>query len=249
MSTQGVPVSGNEVDMGRMIRESVQVLTAPKTFFAAMPKTGGLIDPVIRTVIFALVAAVINLVWSFVPIGPAVGKGILFGFAGLILFPIFALIGLFIGAVILLVLSAICGGSTDYMFCVRISGVLSVLFPINAVFGIVSKINLYLGALVSLALGFFGLWLLYNALVHALGGKEGVAKIISLILAGILILFSLGGLMFARSASRFMEGLPAQNEQIKGFEDAMEKMKQEMEKQRQEYQQENEGKEEQPTDE
>lgn len=47
--------------------------------------------------------------------------------------------------------------------------------------------------------------------------------------------------MFARSASRFMEGLPAQNEQIKGFEDAMEKMKQEMEKQRQEYQQENEG--------
>lgn len=51
-----------------------------------------------------------------------------------------------------------------------------VLFPINAVFGIVSKINLYLGALVSLALEFFGTWLLYNALVHALGEKAGLLK-------------------------------------------------------------------------
>lgn len=245
MSTQGMPVSGNEFDFGRMIRESVQVLTAPQAFFAGMARTGGLIDPVIRTVIFGFAAAVINLVWSFVPIGlVSTGYRMLGGFVGLIAFPILILVGLFIGAAILLVCSAICGGSTDYTFCVRITGVLAVMAPINALLGIASRVNLYLGLLVSLAVSFYSLWLLYNALVHALGGKAAVAKIIALVLAAISILFSLGGLAMARTASRFSEGLAKEGEQFKDFQKAMEAMKKEMEKGQKENQEE-----EQPTEE
>ena len=95
------------------------------------------------------------------------------------------LIGLFIGGVILLIVSAICGGNTNFEANVRVTAALMVLSPISALLSFTSGINLWLGGLISLAVSLYGLYLLYHALVNALKGKEGTAKVITIVLAAL----------------------------------------------------------------
>jgi len=147
----------------------------------------------------------LGLIWSILNIGPVTG-GLLGSAVGIMAFVwaiIGAIIGLFIGAVITLIVSAICGGSTDYTANATVTASLMVIMPISAAFGFLSGT---IGTIVSLAINFYALYMLYHALIGSLKAKEASAKILGLVLAGIVLLFMLIGMKAKKKANRFLDG-------------------------------------------
>ena len=193
-------------DFNLFIKESKDVLVNPKSYFSTMKTTGGMTEPLIKAVIYGAVAGIITLIWSVLNIGamsnPIFGSAI--GVMGFIWSVIGAIIGLFIGAVVTLVISAICKGSTDFEANLRVTASIMVMMPISAFLGFAGHFNIYLGLIISLAVYIFALWLLYNALVEALKANAETSKIVTYVLIVIFALFMLLGLGARRKASQFM---------------------------------------------
>jgi uncharacterized membrane protein YtjA (UPF0391 family) len=116
-----------------------------------------------------------------------------------------AVIGLFIGGVVVLIISSICKGNTDFEANVRVTAALLVIMPISALFGFTMGINLYLGLIISLVIKLFALWLLYHGLVEALKGKPDTAKIVSYVFIALMVIFLLIGMSFKNRATRLLD--------------------------------------------
>jgi hypothetical protein len=188
-------MAGSGFDFQKFINDSKSSIMNPKGFFASMAKDGGFVEPVIKALIYGIVAGVISMIWFLLNLYAA--KWGLFGVgAGFVLLNavVGAVIGLFIGGIIVLIVSAICGGSTNYEANVRVTASLMVLSPINALLSFLGALNLTLGMIVGVIVSLYGLYMFYNALVKCLGAKEGTAKIICIILAAIVLIFMLSGL-------------------------------------------------------
>lgn len=195
-------------DFNAFINESKETLLNPKSYFAALKTTGGMAEPLIKAVIYGAVAGVFAFLWSVLKIGAITG-GMFGGTVGVMVFVwyiIASVIGLFIGAVVVLVISAICKGSTDFESNVRVSASLMVLMPVSALLAFAGGINLYLGAIVTLVVNIFGLWLLYNALIETLKAKSETTKIVGYVLIAIFVLMMIGKLAAAKKANEFMDG-------------------------------------------
>lgn len=168
-----------------------------------MPTSGGLGEPVIKALVYGTLAGIISLFWSLIGFGSVGGMGAMFGgaigFMVLIWSIIGAIIGLFIGGVVMLVISAICGGNTDYEANVRVTASLMVLSPIQAFLGFFYGIGLTFGSLIGILVNSYGLYLLYIAVVQTLKGKESTAKVVSLVLTALVVL----SIFVGRSATRF----------------------------------------------
>lgn len=225
-------------DFKKFIDDSKAVLTTPKEYFSSMPTSGGFVEPLIKATIYGTIAGVISLIWSMLKLTAAAGAfgGMIGGGVGvmaLIGSIIGAIVGLFIGGVILLIVSAICGGNTNYEANVRVTAALMVLSPVNALLSFTSGINLWLGGLISLAVSLYGLYLLYHAIVGALKGKEGTAKVITIVLAAIVGLVLISALTCAKAVSTIGDKYQAdsekylkQNEEtLKDFNKMMEELK------------------------
>ena len=115
-----------------------------------------------------------------------------------------AVIGLFIGAVILLVISSICKGNTDFEANARVTAAVMVVMPISAFFGFTGHFNLYIGVVISLLINLFALWLLYNGLIEALKTNPPTTKIVMYVLIAIFVIFMLVGIGTRNRANRFM---------------------------------------------
>ena len=134
---KGVFMSEKSFDFNRFIEETKSVLLSPADYFSSMQKSGGFPEPLIKAVIYGAVAGLINLIWAVLfsssmggMFGGMFGGGI--GVFGLVMGIIGSIIGLFVGGVILLVISAICGGSTDYESNVRATAsLMALLFSFN----------------------------------------------------------------------------------------------------------------------
>ena len=199
-------MSNSTFDFNVFIKESKDVLFNPKTYFSTMKTSGGIAEPLIKAIIYGVIAGVFGLIWSFLKLGGS-GGGMLGGAIGIMSFigPIIgAIIGLFIGGVVILILSSICKGNTDFEANVRVTAAVMVVMPISAFFGFASGINLYLGVIIGLAINVFSLWLIYNGLVEALKANPGTAKILGYVLAAIFVLFMLIGLGAKRAANKFI---------------------------------------------
>lgn len=225
-------------DFKKFIDDSKAVLTTPKEYFSSMPTSGGFVEPLIKATIYGTIAGVISLIWSMLKLTAAAGAfgGMIGGGVGvmaLIGSIIGAIVGLFIGGVILLIVSAICGGNTNYEANVRVTAALMVLSPVNALLSFTSGINLWLGGLISLAVSLYGLYLLYHAIVGALKGKEGTAKVITIVLAALVGLVLISALTCAKAVSTIGDKYQAdsekylkQNEEtLKDFNKMMEELK------------------------
>ena len=182
-------------DFKKFIDDSKETLINPKSYFASMPLGGGMGEPLIKALIYSVVAAVFTLIWSFVVVGGVAG-GVFGGAVGIGAFfftIIGGIIGVFIAALIILIISSICNGNNDFEANLRVAASLMVLFPISALLT-VFKFNYYLGAIVGLLVNLYSLYLLYIAVSVALKGKEQTAKIVSYVLAGLLVIFFIVGL-------------------------------------------------------
>jgi hypothetical protein len=215
-------MSESSFNFNSFIKDSIDVLVKPKSYFSTMKTTGGIAEPLIKALIYGVVAGLIALIWGLLKMGGSVG---LFGGAvGVMLFiwhVIGAIIGLFIGAVILLVVSAICKGSTDFEANTRVTASLMVIMPINALLGFVGALNSTAGSIITLAVNLFALYLLFHGLVEALKAKTGSAKVLTIILAALLVLFFLIGLGVKKKASKFLNEF--ENKDLKELMEDIEK--------------------------
>jgi len=228
--TEGTEGTGGGFNFQQFIEDSKNVLIAPKEYFTSMAKEGGLGEPIIKALIYGALAGIISMIWSIAGLGAiggalggAIGGGI--GIMILVWAIIGAIVGLFIGGVIVLVISAICGGNTDFEANVRVTASMMVLSPINAVLGILAGIHFSIGAIVSLLVSLYGLYLLYQALVNALAAKEGTAKVVSIVLAVIPALILASTLVCARAVTSQANSWQKQMEKT-GNADAMKKLEQ-----------------------
>ena len=189
-------MSDGTFDFNQFLKESKETLLNPKSYFSSMKISGGITEPLIKAVIYGTVTGIIYLVWGLLKVG-AVGGGLLggaVGFTAFITAIIGAIIGLFIGAVILLVISSICKGNTDFEANLRVTASLMVYMPISALLSIFAGFSIYLGAVISLIVFLYTLWLLYNGLVAALKCKPETTKIVCYVLIALIVLFLLLGL-------------------------------------------------------
>lgn len=200
-------MSNGNFDVNEFVKESKDVLVNPN-YFSTMKTTGGMTEPLIRAVIYGAVSGVLYFIWSLLKIGSAT-TSILGSAVGLGVFlwaVIGAIIGLFIGAVILLVISSICKGNTDFEANVRVTAAVMVVMPITALLGFLTGMNIYLGAIIKLAIDIFALWLLYKGLTQALKAQPQSAKIVMYVLVAIFVIFIFAGLGAKRSIDSFMKG-------------------------------------------
>ena len=200
-------MSDTTFDFNVFIRESKDVLVNPKSYFSTMRTTGGVAEPLIKAVIYGVIAGVFYLLWSLLNLSASTGG--LFGSAvGVMAFVgtiIGAIIGLFVGAVIILVISSICKGNTDFEACMRVTAAVMVIMPINAFLSFLSGMNLFAGAIISIAVNIYALWLLYNGLVESLKANRETSKIVMYVLIGVMLLFMLVGIGAKKRANQFMD--------------------------------------------
>lgn len=199
-------MSNSTFNFNSFIKESIDVLVKPKEYFSTMKTTGGIAEPLIKALLYGLIAGIIALIWGFLKLGGSVG--IFGGAVGVMMFIwyiIGAIIGLFIGAVIMLVISAICKGNTDFEANVRVTASLMVIMPISALLGFISGLNLTAGSIITLIVNLYALYLIYHALVEALKAKPSSSKVLTIILAALMVLFFIVGLGAKKTANKFLQ--------------------------------------------
>ena len=201
-------MSNGGFSLSKLYQDSKLVLFQPKSYFNSMETTGGIGEPVLKAIIYGAVAGVLILIWSLLNITGITG-GIFSGAVGVAGFfgtLIGAVIGVFLGGLIILVISSICNGNSDYEPNMRVAAAIMVLLPVNAFLGFFDGISYALGAIVSLAVNLYGLYLLYLAVTLTLKGNARPAKAISYILGAIVVLFMIIGLV-SRNAVKKHTGL------------------------------------------
>jgi hypothetical protein len=199
-------MSNGTFDFNAFIKESKDTLVNPKSYFSTMKTSGGMTEPLIKAVIYGAVAGAIAFIWSILKFGAVTG-GLFSSGIGIMVFIwyiIASIIGLFIGGVIVMVISSICKGSMDFESNVRVTAALMVLMPLNAFLAFTWHFNLYLGMIAGLAVNIYALWLLYNALIETLKAKPETTKIVMYILIAIFVIFSFVGLGAKKRASQLM---------------------------------------------
>jgi len=205
-------------DLNVFIKESKETLLNPKAYFSTMKTSGGMGEPVLKALIYSVVAGIIVFLWGILGIGGQAGIfGAGIGAMALIWTIIGAMIGLFIGAVVVLIISAICKGNTDFEACLRVVSSLMVLFPISAVLGFITGLSPVVGAIIGLCVNLYGLYLLYFGLTESLRANPATTKIVMYVLAVILVIFMIAGLSARKKLTNYMDDLSQvnHNEMIK----------------------------------
>jgi hypothetical protein len=213
-------MSNENIDIQKLFRESRETLLNPKSYFPSMPLSGGHAEPLIKAAIYGTVAGLFALLWSltgFTDVGNAFSGGAV-GIMALIVSIIGAIVGVFIGGALMLLVSAICGGNTDYEANVRVTASLMVLYPINAFFSFLSGISLILGILVGLAISLYSVYLLYIAESTALKGRESSARIVAIVLVVLALLGSLGSYRASKKTGNLQELFQEQMEEMEEME-------------------------------
>jgi hypothetical protein len=183
-------------DFQKFIEDSKNTLLNPKEQFAKLETQGGLVEPLIKAAIYGAIGGFFTMLWSFLHLGGALG-GVFGGAVGVSAFffsIIGAVVGAFIGGIIILVLSSICSGNSEFEANLRVAVALMVIFPITSFLHVLGGVNYWLNALVGLGVNLYSLYMLYWGLTLTLKGKEQSAKIIGFVLGGLLVLFLIIGL-------------------------------------------------------
>ena len=172
---------------GEILDYAKQVITDPVGFFQRMPRKGGYAKPVVFVVAVAVLTALVQAIMAMFGLG-AVGL-LTASFASLVLLPVLAIVGSFIGAAILFVIWKLMGSEEDFETAYRCAAYAYGYAPVAALLGAIP----YLGTLVQV------LWpalLLALATIHVHGRSPGLAYGVFGAL-GVLALVSLLGAEFA----------------------------------------------------
>jgi hypothetical protein len=195
------------------IKESKETLLNPKAYFSTLRTAGGMAEPVIKALIYGVVAGIIVFLWGILGLGGLAGVfGAGIGVMGLVYTVISAVIGLFIGAVIVLIISAVCKGNTDFEACLRVVASIMVVFPVSALLGFISGISPVLGGIIGLFVNLYALYLLYFGLTESLKTNPGTTKILMYVLAILLVIIMIAGFGTRKRMNKYMNDLSQVNQ-------------------------------------
>jgi len=200
-------------DLNVFIKESKETLLNPKAYFSVMKTSGGMGEPVLKALIYSVVAGVIVFLWGILGIGGQTGIfGAGIGAMALVWTIIGAMIGLFIGAVVVLIISALCKGNTDFEACLRVVASVMVLFPVTAILGFITGISPVIGSIIALCVNLYGLYLMYYGLTESLKANPATTKIVMYVLAALLVIFMITGLSARKKLNNYMDDLSQVNQ-------------------------------------
>ena len=176
-----------------ILDSAIKVISNPKAFFSAMPKSGGFVDPLIFMVVMGVAGGVIRAVLGVFHLGMAGSTAA--ALASVILVPVFALIFGFVIAAILFVIWKLMGSSESYETAYRCGAYASAISPITAVLGVIP----FVGSLIGLV------WMLFllvtaSAEVHKIAAKT--AWMVFGAITAVLALMSTCGQLATRRAQR-----------------------------------------------
>lgn len=213
-----------QFDFKLFIEESKQTLVNPKEHFSQLKVSGGLGEPIIKALIYGVVGGILAMLWALLHLSGVGGMFMGGGAIGTLFFTIIgAVIGLFIGGLIIMLLSLICGGNSDYEANVRVTSSLMVLLPVSMLLNIFGFLGFWISALIGLAVNLYGLYLLYLALTLTLKGKDQSAKVIGYVLGGLLVLSLLMGACTRGVAHRVSnKSMHRYEKKLKKWADALE---------------------------
>jgi hypothetical protein len=202
----------NQAKLSTIITNALKIIRNPVEFYQTMPKSGGLVDPMIFVLIMAVIMGLESAIFSLFGMG-AVGA-MTAGLGAIIILPVSAVIGSFIGAAILFVIWRLMGSSENYETAYRCTAYISAIYPITALIGLIP----YVGIIVGVA---WGMYLLVTASieVHQLSSKT--TYIVFCILAAILIVTNISAEIATRQMISDVEGLQKKFGKIgKQFQDS-----------------------------
>lgn len=157
--------------------EVKKVLVRPEEFFSTMPLQGGLVEPVIKAMIYSAVASMVSVFLPSAVVGAT--NGIITSTGGILdilQFLIYSFIGIFACGAMLLTLSSICNGNQNFEANLRVAASMFVLSPVITLIAFIFLKSQLFGTIVLLALVFYSFRILYIALVKALNAKQIWAK-------------------------------------------------------------------------
>ena len=184
----------NGFNFTKLIEDSKETLFNPKDYFSKMPASGGFVEPIIKVVLYGVIIGVFAFVWMQLGMKNLPNEILLGGGTGIMVLVgsvVTSLIGLFIGGAIVLVFSMILSGNKDFEVCVRVVASLMIISVVSSAFSFLSGVNYYLWLIVSIAISLWGLYLFYNALVYALKATEKGSRILIILLAVLLFIYTL----------------------------------------------------------
>lgn len=195
-------------DFNAFIRESKETLLNPKAYFSTMKTSGGIAEPLIKALIYGVVAGLIAFLWGVIGLGGRLGVfGAGIGAMVLVWAILGAIIGLFIGAVIVLIISSICKGNADFEANLRVVAAVMVVMPISALLGFTMGINSIFGGIVTLCVNLYALYLLYHGLTESLKANPATAKIVMYVLAALLVIFTIAGFGTRNRMNKYMNDI------------------------------------------
>jgi len=201
-------MSNNTFDFNKLLKDSRETLLNPKGYFESMSLSGGIAEPLIKAAIYGAIAGLFALIWSLLG-WSAMGMG---GFMGgavgimaLIWSVVGAIVGVLIGGAIVLAISAICGGNQDFEANLRVAASLMVVYPVSAFFTFLYGISFTLAGVIGLVINLYAIYLLYEAVIRSLKGKESSMRIVLIVLAIILMLFFFAGRRATRSLQDYSD--------------------------------------------
>jgi hypothetical protein len=162
-----------------IMNRMVQVITNPVGFYRSMPKTGGLVEPIIFMIAMGLIAGILRTIISVLGLG-LTGSSMM-GAASIILMPIFVTIFGFVGAAILFVIWKLMGSGESFEVAFRCGAYATAISPITSLISLVP----YIGGVVGLV------WMAYLMVVASTEVHNLQAKTAWIVFGAIFVVFSL----------------------------------------------------------
>jgi len=189
------PLNYGQPDFAEIPGLAIKVITNPIGFYQGMPKSGGLIHPLIFMVALALVASVLSAVLSFVGLGAA--GAVAGGLTAIILIPVFVVIFGFIGAAIAHVIWKMMGSQENFETAFRCVAYTAAIAPVTALLNIIP----YFGSLIS---ALWPLALLAIASIHVHRRNKQTSWVV---FGAIGIILALVGVNGERSSRQMIDSL------------------------------------------
>ncbi len=189
-----------------IINDAIHVITNPVGFYRQMAKSGGYAAPIVFVIVMAIIAGLMVAILSL--FGANMSAGMAIGLMAILIIPIMALIGSFIGAAILFVIWKLLGSGESFESTYRCVAYSTAIIPITTLLGLMP----YLGSIIKLA---WSTYLIYVASVEVHNLKAGTAMAVFGVLGSLMLLIALSGERAARSLStQFSGSLASQLENL-----------------------------------
>ena len=190
----------SDASLPSILETARQVVFDPRGFYRTMPQTGGFATPVIFVLVMAVVSGIIIALLSLV--GGGLNAGVAIGMGAVVLLPIMAIVGSFIGAAIMFVIWKLMGSPKDFETAYRCVAYAAAIMPLTTLLAFIP----YIGSIAKVLWSFY---LMYMASVEVHAVSVRVAAIVFGVLGVVILLINL-------SAERTMQQMQLQMEQMGG---------------------------------